>query len=111
MVMLKERNRSRNTEKYDYVSASEDEKIRTAMDDPRTGSRYPSITHQSNLKQNGAPELNMLYRSPELRTASYSDQRDSEYDLASLAFTESDDGATDSSDEKRQHETDSYTNA
>jgi len=111
MVMLKERNRSRNTEKYDYVSASEDEKIRTAMDDPRTGSRYPSITHQSNLKQNGAPELNMLYRSPELRTASYSDQRDSEYDLASLAFTESDDGATDSSDEKRQNETDSYTNA
>jgi hypothetical protein len=31
--------------------------------------------------------------------ASYSDQRDSEYDLASLAFTESDDGATDSSDD------------
>lgn len=137
MDRLKERNRGprslENTKKIVTVSASDDEKITTAMDDPRTGSRYPSISHQSNLKQNAASELNMTYRSSELRTASYSDRQDSEYDMASLAFTESDDGATDSSDdsyisqsrtsEKRRrtrrkqnecstkNEIDSYTNA
>ena len=100
METLKQRRRSRRLheggKKDSAVAYSDDELISTGKDDDRarTVGPCPSIPRRNNLNQTAASEFGMVYQE-----SAYSDQYGAENDLASLAYTESDDGTADSSDD------------
>jgi len=105
---LKERKRSHRSVdgcKIDCtVSGSEDQKIIHDMGNSRSVSQQSLHFHRERLQETVVSESNLVYGSSRLNMATYSDHRDSEYDPAYLASTESDDGTTDSSDDSCKSE-------
>jgi len=93
-------------ERFNEAYSLEDRELKSTIGGSNDGKNMTTadqISHQSSLRRNGASQFNVACRTLERRTSTLSDHRDSEYDdMASLAFTENDDGTTDSSD-------DSYT--
>mmetsp|Transcript_772 Transcript_772/g.1767 ORF Transcript_772/g.1767 Transcript_772/m.1767 type:complete len:398 (-) Transcript_772:242-1435(-) len=99
MVMINGRRRSprliarEGSETDSTILYSNDEISLTLKNDPRTANSYPSRSRR-NLKQTAASEFDM-----DCQHSDYTFEDVSENDLASLAYTDSDDGTADFSDD------------
>ena len=108
MNVLKERKRSNHSldgmlTNY-TVSGSNDKKIMYKMANLGTVSQHSSSSQNEWLKKTGISGFNLVNRTLHPNLTSLSDGCEVEYEQASVAFTERDDGTTDSSDGSYRNE-------